>query len=604
MASMSITHQIGSLSGMPIQSESITSGNDTTGAVSAAAVWKNQPSNLRCKIKKQGMETDSISQPVSPLSPCRSPVLSPVMGTMRQELSMACQALVADAEAEEAFAVKQEESEFQYREGGEAQVVKGNNKGKGVPVYVMMPLDTVTMKNGLNRKKAMNASMQALKSAGVEGVMVDVWWGLVERDSPASYNWGGYTELLEMAKKHGLKVQAVMSFHHCGGNVGDSVTIPLPKWVTEEINKDQDLAYTDQWGRRNYEYLSLGCDTLPVLKGRSPVQCYSDFMDSFRDNFKHFIGDTIVEIQVGMGPAGELRYPSYPEQNGTWKFPGIGAFQCFDKYMVSSLKAAAESAGKLEWGVSGPTDAGDYNNWPEDTRFFRKEGGGWNSPYGEFFLSWYSEMLLNHGDMILSSAQSIFKDTGVKISVKIAGIHWHYGTRSHAPELTAGYYNTRFRDGYKPIVQMLARHGAIFNFTCIEMRDHEQPQDAQCAPQKLVRQVALATREAQVPLAGENALPRYDDYAHEQILQASSLNLGGKDGERRGEEQEMCAFTYLRMNPQLFQDDNWRRFVGFVKKMREGKSGKRCREEVEREAEHFVHVTQPLVQEAAVALSH
>ncbi|KAI7994419.1 Ubiquitin recognition factor in ER-associated degradation protein 1 [Camellia lanceoleosa] len=32
-----------------------------------------------------------------------------------------------------------------------------------------------------------------------------------------------------------------------------------------------------------------------------------------------------------MGPAGELRYPSYPEQNGTWKFPGIGAFQCFDK---------------------------------------------------------------------------------------------------------------------------------------------------------------------------------------------------------------------------------------------------------------------------------
>jgi Glycosyl hydrolase family 14 len=32
-----------------------------------------------------------------------------------------------------------------------------------------------------------------------------------------------------------------------------------------------------------------------------------------------------------MGPAGELRYPSYPEVDGTWKFPGIGAFQCFDK---------------------------------------------------------------------------------------------------------------------------------------------------------------------------------------------------------------------------------------------------------------------------------
>lgn len=45
----------------------------------------------------------------------------------------------------------------------------------------------------------------------------------------------------------------------------------------------------------------------------------------------------IKEIQVGMGPAGELRYPSYPEQNGTWRFPGIGAFQCFDKVIQFTL---------------------------------------------------------------------------------------------------------------------------------------------------------------------------------------------------------------------------------------------------------------------------
>lgn len=72
------------------------------------------------------------------------------------------------------------------------------------------------------------------------------------------------------------------------------VSIPLPKWAVEEIDKDPDLAYTDQWGRRNYEYISLGCDTLPVLKGRTPVQCYADFMRAFRDNFKHLLGDTIV----------------------------------------------------------------------------------------------------------------------------------------------------------------------------------------------------------------------------------------------------------------------------------------------------------------------
>lgn len=60
------------------------------------------------------------------------------------------------------------------------------------------------------------------------------------------------------------------------------------------MDKDPDLAYTDQWGRRNYEYVSLGCDKLPVLKGRTPIQCYSDFMRAFRDKFEHLLGDTIV----------------------------------------------------------------------------------------------------------------------------------------------------------------------------------------------------------------------------------------------------------------------------------------------------------------------
>ncbi|KAI3706199.1 hypothetical protein L6452_23780 [Arctium lappa] len=557
-------NQIGALSATPVASD----GGEptTTAAVSASAVWRSPPANIRVSVQKQGAEMEP------------SPPMSPVRGGMRADLSVACQALM------EAPEVVRE-----HTSGG-----VGSKEGKGVPVYVMMPLDSVTMGNGVNRRKAMNASLQALKSAGVEGIMMDVWWGLVERDGPGEYNWGGYAELLEMAKKHGLKVQAVMSFHQCGGNVGDSCTIPLPKWVLEEINNDPDLAYTDQWGRRNNEYLSLGCDTIPCLKGRTPIQCYSDYMRSFKDKFSHLLGDTIVEIQVGMGPAGELRYPSYPEKDGVWKFPGIGAFQCYDKYMLSSLKAAAENYGKPEWGSTGPTDAGEYNNWPEDTNFFKKECGGWNSEYGDFFLSWYSQMLLDHGERILSSATSIFENQGVKISVKVAGIHWHYGTRSHAPELTAGYYNTRYRDGYLPIARMLARHGAVFNFTCIEMRDHEQPQDAQCAPEKLVQQVTLATQEAQVALAGENALPRYDDYAHEQILKAASLS----------ENDEMCAFTYLRMNPELFQADNWRKFVAFVKKMKEGKDVHKCWEQVEREAEHFVHVTKPLVQEAAVALMH
>ncbi|KAM7254162.1 hypothetical protein ACFE04_031844 [Oxalis oulophora] len=147
---------------------------------------------------------------------------------------------------------------------------------------------------------------------------------------------------------------------------------------------------------------------------------------------------------------------------------------------------------------------------------------------------------------------------------------------------------------------MLARHNAVFNFTCIEMRDHEQPQDALCALEKLVRQVALATKQAGLALPGENALPWYDDTAHDQILQSASLNMEGNSDDKR----EMCAFTYLRMNPDLFQADNWRRFVSLVKKMKEGKDVDRCLEQLEREAQQFVHVSQPFVQEADAALVH
>ena len=98
----------------------------------------------------------------------------------------------------------------------------GSGSDTRVPVFVMLPLDTVGLGGSLNKPRAMNASLMALKSAGVEGVMVDAWWGLVEKDGPLKYNWDRYAELVQMVQRHGLTLQVVMSFHQCGGNVGDS----------------------------------------------------------------------------------------------------------------------------------------------------------------------------------------------------------------------------------------------------------------------------------------------------------------------------------------------------------------------------------------------
>ncbi|CAN6694917.1 unnamed protein product [Malus baccata var. baccata] len=91
--------------------------------------------------------------------------------------------------------------------------------------------------------------------------------------------------------------------------------------------------------KRNTECLTWGIDKERVLRGRTaveflfcyiimePMLVYFDYLRSFRVEFDEFFEEGIIsEIEVGLGPCGELQYPSYPEQHG-WKYPGIGEFQ-------------------------------------------------------------------------------------------------------------------------------------------------------------------------------------------------------------------------------------------------------------------------------------
>jgi hypothetical protein len=56
------------------------------------------------------------------------------------------------------------------------------------------------------------------------------------------------------------------------------------------------------------------------------MQMYSDYMKSYRENMANFLeSELLIDIEVGLGPAGELRYLSFSECLG-WVFPGIGEF--------------------------------------------------------------------------------------------------------------------------------------------------------------------------------------------------------------------------------------------------------------------------------------
>ncbi|CAI9775591.1 unnamed protein product [Fraxinus pennsylvanica] len=239
-----------------------------------------------------------------------------------------------------------------------------------------------------------------------------------------------------MVRKEQLKLRYLSDNSNPVAMIISICSIPLPPWELEENSKNPDLVYTDSSGCCNPEYISLGCNSLSVLRGRTPIQAYSDYMKIFRERFKDYMEKVIVEIQVGMGPCGELRYPSYPESNGTWRLSRIGEFQCYDKVLKT------------------------------------------------------------------------------------------YSISMYNTELTAGYYNTRHHDGYLPIAQMLGKHGVVFKFTCMEMRDGEQPEHEKCSPEGLVQQVEMATRTAGTELARENSLERYDSGAYSQVLVTKRSDSG------------------------------------------------------------------------------
>ncbi|ELR16593.1 betaamylase [Acanthamoeba castellanii str. Neff] len=428
-----------------------------------------------------------------------------------------------------------------------------------IPVNLMMPLDTITNDGALNDPQGIRQDLQQLKNGGVDGVMVDVWWGVVERAGPRRYNWTSYLQLVDIVDQVGLKIQFVTSFHQCGTNVGDQCFIPLPPWVLSIGQANPDIYYRDREGGADDEYLSLGVDYQPVLNGRTALQVYADYMSSLEQTFRVFLQKgTINQIQVGMGPAGELRYPSY--QLSKWSYCGVGEFQCYDKYMLADLDQAAIAAGHPDWGNGGPDNAGTYDSNPEDTGFFSDNGGdNYSSPYGRFFLNWYSNKLLNHSDSILKSARQIFsRYSGLSIAGKVSGIHWWYNTNSHAAELTAGYYNTNGNNGYLKIAQVFSKYGANFDFTALEMVN--SPNNCGSAPETLVKQTILAAQIAHVGYDGENALElcsgSCSQSGFQQIIKEST-QYGAISG-----------FTYLRLtNNLIYNQNNWNTFLNFVNAM-------------------------------------
>ncbi|KAG2495937.1 hypothetical protein HYH03_005868 [Edaphochlamys debaryana] len=445
-----------------------------------------------------------------------------------------------------------------------------------LPLYTCLDGDVLTPANRFAYYDALRSGLKALRALGINGVSVDVCWGLVEGGGPGVYDWSAYKQLLALIRDEGFMAQVVLCFHA-------TPSVPLPAWVEEAGAANPDLFYADRAGSRCREYLSLGVDHVPVVAGRTAVECYRDLMASFRRELGPLLGSCVTDVAVGLGPDGELKYPAHPRDK-RWAFPGVGEFQCYDRYMLASLRACAHQVSQPSWGLGGPHDAGAYGAAPHNTGFFAQHGS-WASPYGKFFLQWYSDMLLQHADSVLGAAREALLGTPpphphaaphrapapaaalpppLRLHAKLPALYWWFATASHAPELTAGYYNTATRDGYLPVMAVLAAHGVGARLKGAELRTAELAPVHCCDPERQLAQQRTVAAALRLPVGVENAGERFDE-AGLGRLEAALFEPGLYSGI---ELPPVNSLVFNRMCDALFEPGNWGRFKEFVRRVR------------------------------------
>lgn len=297
----------------------------------------------------------------------------------------------------------------------------------------------------LDARAKARAYFTAMKQKGVDGISADFWWGQIQPEAGA-IDWSKpgaayYDWLVDTIIECGLKVVPILSFHQCGGNVGDDVYVPIPKWVWEKLGRvlgDANIAkFKSEQGNLCEEYVSFWATHL-ILDD------YIAFVKSFRDHFANRAAH-FSEINISLGPAGELRYPSYNSHDKGVDYPTRGALQCYSKLAVDSFRAwVLKKYGTLEavdrvWGTA--TAKGQPIQPPSNPLQFFADSDHVRMQYGRDLFDWYAEVPQEHARMVLKKVFEVLAADdspmkGIDIGVKVPGIHWLTGSWEFDAKIT------------------------------------------------------------------------------------------------------------------------------------------------------------------------
>ena len=374
---------------------------------------------------------------------------------------------------------------------------------------------------------AFEEDLKTVADYGVDAVSVDVWWGDVEGVADNRFDWSYYDRVFDLITAYGMDIAPILSFHQCGGNVGDDYTSLLPSWLwpkyANRSHRGVPLGLTGLQHRS--EQGNHSPETVQGWADRVVENEYRDFARAFADHYGDRYRDDVVEINVSLGPSGELRYPSYNAHDTGTGYPTRGALQSYSELAVRDFQDATlrkyRNLGGVNqaWGTS-YTDRSQIAP-PADAETFFTSRAYLDTPYGRDFVDWYNGSLVDHGErMIETVVRAIGRDfPRADIGYKVPGIHWTMTNPVHprATEVTTGLIRTSVDldaratgHGYARIIDLANRvdvrgRTVAVHFTALEMDDQDVPPQYSLA-KTLVGWFGQYAHDAGVELKGENAL--------------------------------------------------------------------------------------------------